>query len=164
MHDFWDRGLLGIALDPGFTTGRPYVYVLYAYDKAPPAHARRAGATGARRRPAPTADGCVITGRLSRLTPTGAETVLIEDWCQQYPSHSIGSIEFGPDGSCTCPRGDGASFNWADYGQDGNPVNPCGDPPAADAQRADRAGRRAARAGVPAPGAQPARSTARSCA
>ena len=35
VHDYWDRGLLGLALDPGFTTGRPYVYVLYAYDKAP---------------------------------------------------------------------------------------------------------------------------------
>src|SRR5688572_18068072 len=31
VHDFWDRGLLGLALDPQFTTGRPYVYVLYAY-------------------------------------------------------------------------------------------------------------------------------------
>src|SRR6185312_4221196 len=31
VHDFWDRGLLGMALDPQFTTGRPYVYVLYAY-------------------------------------------------------------------------------------------------------------------------------------
>src|SRR4051812_20538811 len=35
VHDYWDRGLLGMALDPGFTSGRPYVYVLYAYDKAP---------------------------------------------------------------------------------------------------------------------------------
>ena len=38
VHDFWDRGLLGMALDPEFTTGRPYVYVLYAYDKAPDEH------------------------------------------------------------------------------------------------------------------------------
>ena len=48
--------------------------------------------------PGGTDDGCVISGRLSRLAPNGAETVLIEDWCQQYPSHSTGSIEFGPDG------------------------------------------------------------------
>ncbi len=27
VHDFWDRGLLGLALDPQFTTGRPYLYV-----------------------------------------------------------------------------------------------------------------------------------------
>ena len=47
VHDFWDRGLLGLALDPGFTTGRPYVYVLYAYDKAPDSRSR-AGVTAAR--------------------------------------------------------------------------------------------------------------------
>ena len=26
---------------------------------------------------------------------TGPEQVLIEDWCQQYPSHSIGALDFG---------------------------------------------------------------------
>ena len=31
VMDQWDRGLLGIALDPQFPT-RPYVYVLYTYD------------------------------------------------------------------------------------------------------------------------------------
>jgi PKD repeat protein len=55
--------------------------------------------------------------------------VLIEDWCQQYPSHSIGAVEFGPDGNLYASGGDGASFNFTDYGQDGNPLNPCGDPP-----------------------------------
>jgi PKD repeat protein len=60
---------------------------------------------------------------------TGSEQVLVEDWCQQYPSHSIGSVEFGPDGALYASGGDGASFNFADYGQDGSPLNPCGDPP-----------------------------------
>jgi hypothetical protein len=23
----------------------------------------------------------------------------IEDWCQQFPSHSIGDLAFGPDGA-----------------------------------------------------------------
>src|SRR4029450_13482411 len=32
VHNYWDRGMLGLALDPGFTTGRPYVYVLYTFD------------------------------------------------------------------------------------------------------------------------------------
>jgi glucose/arabinose dehydrogenase len=59
----------------------------------------------------------------------GGEQVLIEDWCQQYPSHSIGSLAFGPDGALYVSGGDGASFNFVDYGQDGNPLNPCGDPP-----------------------------------
>ena len=54
--------------------------------------------------------------------------VLIEDWCQQYPSHSIGALEHGPGGEIYVSGGDGASFNFTDWGQDGNPVNPCGDP------------------------------------
>ena len=60
---------------------------------------------------------------------TGPEQVLIEDWCQQYPSHSVGDLAFGADGALYVTGGDGASFNFADYGQDGSPVNPCGDPP-----------------------------------
>ena len=107
----------------------------------PPSAAPRRGGdrwaaprTAARRRPAPTADGCVVAGRLSRLqasgnTMIGSEQVLIEDWCQQYPSHSIGSLAFGADGALYVSGGDGASFNFVDYGQDGAPVNPCGDPP-----------------------------------
>jgi PKD repeat protein len=76
----------------------------------------------------------VVSARLSRLqasgnVSTGGEQVLIEDWCQQYPSHSIGAIEFGADGALYASGGDGASFNFVDYGQDGSPLNPCGDPP-----------------------------------
>jgi glucose/arabinose dehydrogenase len=55
--------------------------------------------------------------------------VFINDWCQQYPSHSVGDLAFGADGNLYVTGGDGASFNFADYGQDGSPVNPCGDPP-----------------------------------
>ena len=32
VHWFWDRGMLGMELDPDFTNGRPYVYVYYTYD------------------------------------------------------------------------------------------------------------------------------------
>ncbi len=135
VHDFWDRGLLGMVLDPGFPD-EPYVYVLYTYDHilGDTAPAPRWG-DQCPSVPGATGDGCVVSGRLSRLeaagsSMTGGEQVLIEDWCQQYPSHSIGSLEFGDDGALYVSAGDGASFNWADYGQDGSPVNPCGDPPA----------------------------------
>ena len=50
---------------------------------------------------------------------TGSEQVLINDWCQQFPSHSIGTLLFGPDGYLYVSGGDGASFNNVDYGQYG---------------------------------------------
>jgi glucose/arabinose dehydrogenase len=140
VYNFWDRGLLGLALDPDFPS-QPYVYVLYTYDHVlgSPAPAPRWGTPGVLSDPCPTPpgptdDGCVVSGRLSRLQVSGnvmvgSEQVLIEDWCQQYPSHSIGSLAFGRDGALYVSGGDGASFNFVDYGQDGNPLNPCGDPP-----------------------------------
>jgi uncharacterized repeat protein (TIGR01451 family) len=133
VHNFWDRGMLGLALDPGFTTGRPYVYVLYTFD-APIGGSPPTWGDNCPTPPGPTGDGCVVSARLSRLTAngnqmTGPEQVLINDWCQQYPSHSIGSLVFGADGALYVTGGDGASFNFADWGQDGNPLNPCGDPP-----------------------------------
>jgi glucose/arabinose dehydrogenase/PKD repeat protein len=140
VYNFWDRGLLGMALAPNFPTD-PYVYVLYTYDHelGAPAPPPRWGTPGVYSDPCPTppgatGDGCVVSARLSRLQAagnvmTGPEQVLIEDWCQQYPSHSIGTVEFGPDGALYASGGDGASFNFADWGQDGSPVNPCGDPP-----------------------------------
>ncbi|GIJ74895.1 PQQ-dependent sugar dehydrogenase [Virgisporangium ochraceum] len=130
VHNQWDRGLLGMVLAPNFPTN-PYVYVLYTYD-APPGQVAPvwndvcANANDGR---------CVVTGRLSRLqangnTMTGTEQVLLHDWCQQFPSHSIGDIAFGADGMLYVAAGDGASFNAVDYGQlpSGAPTNPCGDP------------------------------------
>ena len=109
----------------------------------------------ARRRRARPATAASSRGRLSRLQAagnvmTGAEQVLIEDWCQQYPSHSIGSLAFGADGALYVSGGDGASFNFADWGQDGSPRQPVRRPAGrrrrhADAARRPRAARCAAR-------------------
>ena len=140
VHDFWDRGLLGFALDPNFPTN-PYIYVLYTYD-APIGGSPPTWGDACPTPPGPTTDGCVVSARLSRLqvtgNTTGPEQVLINDWCQQFPSHSIGDLQFGPDGKLYVSGGDGASFNNVDYGQYGGtsgtppttPKNPCGDPPA----------------------------------
>ena len=149
VYDYWDRGLLGIALDPAFTTnGR--VYVLYTYnhilgDAAPaPKWVNGAGqdiCDSPPNGPGATTDGCVASARLSRLetggggTWDGNEHVLVEAWCQVHPSHSIGTVAFGPDGALYAGGGDAASFMNKDYGQDFGlddtytPDNPCGDPP-----------------------------------
>lgn len=128
-QDYWDRGLLGMTIDPAYPT-RPYLYVLYTLDAEPGGTAPRWGDT-CPTPPGGTDNGCVVTGRLSRLTidangvATG-EQALLTDWCQQFPSHSIGTVTFGPDGALYVGGGDGASFNFADWGQRGNP---CADPP-----------------------------------
>jgi glucose/arabinose dehydrogenase len=146
VHDYWDRGLLGLALDPNFTTnGR--LYVLYTYnhilgDPAPaPKWVNAAGQDICPNPPGSTTDGCVASARLQRLETNGSGTwdgqehVLVEGWCQVHPSHSIGTVAFGPDGALYAGAGESASFVNTDYGQDFGPTNdttpdnPCGDPP-----------------------------------
>jgi glucose/arabinose dehydrogenase len=139
VDDYWDRGLLGLALDPNFPAN-PYVYVLYAFD-APIGGTAPTWNDACGTPPGPTTDGCLVSARVSRLQAsgnvmTGTEQVLINDWCQQFPSHSIGTLLFGRDGYLYVSGGDGASFNNVDYGQYGNTyagdrANPCGDPPGA---------------------------------
>ncbi len=129
-----DRGLLGLELDPDFPQ-RPYVYALYTYDHqlGDPDPEPRWNDTC----PTPPGfetNGCVASGRLVKLTASddhaSAQQVLIEGWCQQFPSHSIGALHFDSSGALYVSAGDGASYNGADYGQFGYPQkNPCGDPP-----------------------------------
>jgi glucose/arabinose dehydrogenase len=153
VYDNGDRGLLGLALDPEFTTGRPYVYALYtwdhvlgeAWDPTDPKY----GTPGVSGDPGcPTQNSsasCLVSGRLVRLTedpdplnPNHAlqvgglpkEEELVQGWCQQFSSHSIGELQFGPEGALYASGGDGAAYeSIADYGQLGTPPNPCGDSP-----------------------------------
>ena len=147
VYNHADRGLLGLAIDPAFPT-EPYVYALFTYDHVlgsnePPPEWGVADQTGDECSPADRhgADDCLVSGRLVRYTANltesgghlhaaaGAETALIpEAWCQQFSSHSIGDLRFGPEGALYASGGDGASFSNADYGQLGEPPNPCGDP------------------------------------
>ena len=137
VHNYWDRGLLSMALDPGFPA-RPYVYVLYTYDGsigglAPAWGVPGVTSDGCPDPPGGTTLGCVVSGRVSRLQAagnvmTGPETVLVHDWFQQFPGHSIGDLLFGPDGALYVSGGEGASFQFVDYGQ---VENPGGDPPVA---------------------------------
>ena len=67
------------------------------------------------------------------------------------PATPSARVEFGADGALYASGGDGASFNFVDYGQDGSPLNPCGDPPAAPGTALSPADRRGWRAAQPGP-------------
>lgn len=127
IHNYQDRGLLGLALDPHFPE-RPWLYVAYSYNGGLFADTPPRWPGNNCPDPLGSGAGCVISGRLSRLTLSGAvaadELVLIEDWYQQFPSHSIGTVRFGSDGYLYVGGGDGARFNTADWGQHGNPLWP----------------------------------------
>jgi glucose/arabinose dehydrogenase len=141
VYDYGDRGLLGLALDPDFPQ-RPYVYALYTYDHilGEAGGAPKWGEPDHSGDECPQPEGaCEVSGRLVRLTADGggdhavvgggghpAQKVLVEDWCQQFSSHSIGDLQFDSAGALYASGGDGASFSAPDEGQFGNP---CGDPP-----------------------------------
>ena len=154
VNDFHDRGLLGITLDPNFSSNHT-VYIVYTYDKDPfgngavPAWGTAAGYDSCGD---PGIDpGCVVSARVSKFvvgvngigvpTNTQAEQVIFptssaNGWCNQFSSHSIGTIAFGADGKLYIGAGEGASFANNDWGQfdTTNPqgvANPCKDPPAA---------------------------------
>jgi glucose/arabinose dehydrogenase len=128
----YDRGLLGLALAPTFPVD-PRVFVLYTRD-APPGQAAPYWHDNCDPVGGHSSGRCLVTGRLSWLQASGdhmvgEEHVLVDDWCQQFGSHSIGDLRFGPGGALYVTGGDGASFSATDYGQLGDPINPCGDPP-----------------------------------
>ncbi len=156
VFDEADRGLLGMAVDPDYPA-RPYLYLLFSYN-APPGlvapfwkpeedPSKPTEPFACPTPPGPQVDGCTITGRLVRITidqtthtmAPGSEIALIKnEWCQQFPSHSVGDLQFGPEGALYVSAGTGADWNKADYGQFGGtlpnpqepvtPENPCGDP------------------------------------
>jgi glucose/arabinose dehydrogenase len=135
VHTVGDRGLLGFALDPRFPEV-PRVYMLYSFNGGlfndpPPRWGSDCGTTVNPTPPPDQPGGCIIGAHLSRfdvngdVADTANETVLIEDWYQFFQSHSIGTLLFGADGYLYAGGGEGASYNWADWGQGiGNPTYP----------------------------------------
>jgi glucose/arabinose dehydrogenase len=113
VNDYWDRGLLGITVDPNFASNG-YIYLLYTYEN-------NAGQyNGAK------------SARLSRFTMSGdtasraTEQVilgtLVGAGCDSFPagsdclpsdyfSHTVGNLKFASDGTLFVEVGDGANFN-----------------------------------------------------
>lgn len=148
VYDTGDRGILGLAIDPNFEANH-HVYVLYTYDHllgeeapAPKWGEPEHSGDGCEEKPSGTGvDACPVSGRLVRLTANGDHAVeeegepkqedLVEGWCQQFSSHSIGDLQFDAAGNLYASGGDGSDANNVDYGEKGWPQkNQCGDPPA----------------------------------
>ncbi len=111
-----ERGLLGIALDPNFQVNG-YVYLLYAVDEIfGPPEEPSSEATFARltRYTADPNNGRNTALPDSRLVLLGAEAH--EGFVCCGPSHTIGTLRFGLDGSLFVGAGDGASFSLVDDG------------------------------------------------
>lgn len=74
------------------------------------------------------AAGCEASGRLVRIqvdpatgvkvtgTPPNPKT-LVSGWCQQFSTHSVGDLHFGPDEQLYVSGGDGAGYDTVDFGQ-----------------------------------------------
>lgn len=116
VNDYWDHGLLGIAVDPSFATNG-YLYLLYTYEHNSNDYAG------------------TKTSRVTRVTvvgdvasPATMTTILGSvngDSCADFPagsdclpsegpSHGIGSARFGNDGKLYVTTGDASSFNNVD--------------------------------------------------
>ena len=86
----WERGMLGIALDPGYAENQKFY--LYYTDK----------------------DGSTITSRFTAASPTSADwdtQEIILKIKQPYGNHNGGCIRFGPDGMLYIGPGDGGAGN-----------------------------------------------------
>lgn len=120
VHSFHERGLLGMTLDPAFPA-RPYLYVLYATEAIPGQPAPTAPPSAAPDTCDSPIGACPCAGRLARLTlsgtdaPGGGAQTLIENWYQEYPSHSVGDLRFDAAGGLLVSVGDGGAYDNPDF-------------------------------------------------
>jgi glucose/arabinose dehydrogenase/endonuclease YncB( thermonuclease family) len=116
VNDYWDHGLLGIAVDPNFATNG-FIYLLYTYENDAtqyngPKTARLARYTVSGDTASPTSEQVI----LGTTVGAGCDQFAMGTDClpSENPSHSIGTVRFGSDGTLWVTVGDGASFNVVD--------------------------------------------------
>jgi glucose/arabinose dehydrogenase/endonuclease YncB( thermonuclease family) len=116
VNDYFDHGLLGIAVDPNFATNG-FVYLTYTYENDPTqyngtktAHVSRVTATG------DTASPSTELVLLGTTTGSSCNNFAMGTDClpSDGPSHSMGAVHFAPDGTLFMAVGDSASFSDVD--------------------------------------------------
>ena len=121
VNEVGDRGLIGLALDPNFSTNR-FVYLLYVYepngggaDTAAPKTARltRVQADPANPDVALPNSEVVLMGKIG-TAPCGNSPVGADCMGSDSTAHTVGTVKFGIDGKIYVGMGDGASFDFAD--------------------------------------------------
>jgi len=122
VNQYSDRGLLGLALDPNFATGSPYLYLTYTYEQIrdndanndnarKTAHISRFTVTGDTADPASEQ---VLVGKVTPASGSCNDDPLADCLPSDGYSHSIGTLKFAPDGSLFATIGESADYNQVD--------------------------------------------------
>lgn len=117
VHSYWDRGLLGIAVDGQFAA-HPYVYLLFTYELAPTSPDQYGPMVSQLRRYRLTAAGdlvepqTILGGYTASTCPAPSNDV--DCIPSEGDSHSIGTVRSASDGTLYVGSGDGASYSLVD--------------------------------------------------
>jgi glucose/arabinose dehydrogenase len=117
VNSYWDRGILGIAIDPGFTSNRFfYVFAVFESNAANDTGPKSSQVLRYTLRPDNTADPNGGTVILGTVTGNGCPdpATLADCLPAEGSSHSGGSLRFGSDGYLYVSTGDAASFTAVD--------------------------------------------------
>ena len=112
VNDYWDRGLLDVAVDPNFTENG-YVYLLFTYENDTAQYdgsktARLIRVTASGDTAAPSSESVVLgkkVGSSCKIFPANTDCIPSD-----YYSHTVGTVEFASDGNMFVTTGDASDF------------------------------------------------------
>ena len=117
VHSYWDRGLLGLAVDGQFGA-HPYVYLLFTHELDQANPDRFGPMVSQLRRYRLTAGGDLVEPQVllgsytaSTCPPPSNDVDCIPS---EGDSHSIGTVRSAPDGTLYVGSGDAASYSLVD--------------------------------------------------